>query len=89
MDIRIKYANKTGNTHEHITDLGHDTGTSPVADIVKWIEAGTHTFHTFEGGKRADIHVRQGTYRKYVQTAADGVWANNLLALPPCRVKAA
>lgn len=88
-DVQIKYVNKTGNTHEHITHLGNDVGTWTVAQVVQWIENGSNTFYTFEAGKRADILVRQGTYKKYVQTVADGVWQNNLIALPPCKVRAA
>jgi hypothetical protein len=88
-DIRIQYVNKSGDTHEHITDLGNDSGTSPVADVVAWIENRTHTFYVFENGRRADIYVRQGTNRKYVQTVADGEWQNNLVSLPPCKVRAA
>lgn len=83
------YANKTGSTHEHITHLGHDSQTWTVASVVKSIENGEHTFYTFEASKRADIYVRQGTSKKYVQTKADGVWQNNLLSLPSCKVAAA
>ncbi|MBK6691261.1 MAG: DUF3892 domain-containing protein [Myxococcales bacterium] len=88
-DNRIKYATKSGTTHEHITHLGNDTETWPVADVVRRIDGRVDTFYTFEAGTRANVATRQGTYRKYVQTQTDGVWQNNLLALPPCRVRAA
>lgn len=88
-DVQIKYVNKSGNHHEHITQLGNDQGTWKVDDVVRWIDDKEHTFFTQEAGRRADIEVRQGTRRKYVQTHADQVWQNNLLALPPCRFVAA
>lgn len=90
MDIRIKYADKTANHPEHITHLGDDSGRETVSQIVKWIENGTHTFYTFENGKRANIRVmRVGFVRVWLQTFADGEPTNNLLMLPPCRVRAA
>jgi hypothetical protein len=89
-DIRIRYANTSGKTHEHITHLGNDAGTWKVASVIKWIEGGEFSFYTLEEGKRAVIAVRKtGNGGKYVQTHADGFWKNNLLVLPPCKVKAA
>lgn len=88
-DIQIKYANKTADHHEHITHVGNDSGTWRVSDVVAWIESGAYTFYTLENGRRAEIVVRQGATRKYLQTHADGYWKNNLLALPPCRIAAA
>ena len=48
------------------------------------IEAKTNTFYTLVGGKRADVGVVNGANGKYVRTYADGVWNDNLLALPEC-----
>lgn len=92
-DYRIDCINKPdrNSTHEHITHVG---GPSPdgngrwkasVPEVVAAIESKTHRFYTMEGGKMAWVGVRTGpTGRKYLQTFADGVWTNNLLALKEC-----
>jgi Protein of unknown function (DUF3892) len=75
------------NTHEAITHLGNSTGTWTVAQVVAWIETRTNTFYTLVGGKRADVLVRESPRgHKYVQTAADGYYNNNLLALTECPI---
>lgn len=71
--------------HEAITKLGGPGWTGSRQAIVDCIKSGEHMFHTVGGGKKAYLEVRrsaQGT--EYVQTKADGVWTNNLLALPGC-----
>lgn len=74
-----------GTTHEHITHVL--TINAParwwtVEDVVRRIEAGER-FVVGEGRDLVDVHVRvSSTGRKYIQTAADGTWTNNLLALP-------
>ena len=87
--IRIKYATKAGNHYEHITHVGDDTRTWPVEHVILWIELKVATFYVEENGKRAYVAVVKGVRRKYLQTHADGVWQNNLLSLPPCRLRAA
>lgn len=89
MDIQIKYATKSGTTHEHITHVGNDSQTWTVAQAVALLDSKQHTMFVQEVGKRAEVGVRQGTRGKYLQTYADGVWQNNLLSLPPCKVAAA
>jgi hypothetical protein len=88
-DIRIQYVTKSAPHHERITHLGTDYATWPIEHVIFWIENGSSTFHTLEAGKRAEIAVRQGAQRKYVQTHADNTWRDNLLSLPPCKVAAA
>lgn len=56
----------------------------PRADVVASIEAGTNTFYTQVGGRRAEVTVVNGAYGKYLRTHADGVWTDNLLALKEC-----
>ena len=92
-DYRIDCVNKPNraSTHEHITNVG---GPNPsgvgrykftVADVIRRIESKTDTFHTYEGGYRADVGVRTSAAgNKYIQTYADGVWKDNLLALKEC-----
>lgn len=79
------------STHEHITHVGGTCpdGTGwydPVPAVVGLIEAGQHRFYTREQGVVAWVYVRTSAGgRKFLQTRADGVWTNNLLALPDCR----
>lgn len=92
-DYRIDCINKPdrNSTHEHITHVG---GPNPdgngrwrdtVPNVVGFIEATTHRFYTKENGVVAWVYVRTGpSGRKYLQTQADGVWTNNLLALKEC-----
>jgi hypothetical protein len=49
------------------------------------INAGTNTFYTQDqSGNRSNIGVVQGQSGQYVRTHANGVWNDNLLALPEC-----
>jgi hypothetical protein len=88
-DIQVTCINKTprSDTHHGITNLGGMGWRWTRQQVITAIEDGTHTFYTFGGGRRADIGVRaepNGT--KFVQTYADGIWTNNLLALDECRI---
>ena len=84
----IKYVDKGSDDHDHITRLGNDDRTWMRDDVIRRIELGIDTFYTYEAGKFAVLVVRQGAYRKYVQTFADNSFANNLLSLPSCRASA-
>ena len=44
----------------------------------------SNTFFTRVNGNRADIGVVHGPNGDYLRTYADGVWNDNLLALPEC-----
>ena len=77
-----------GTTHQHITHLwwtnqvDNKTGSSTRAAMVEFIDGGGKAF-VDEGGRRVDVYVRAPeSGPKFVQTKADGVWKNNLLALP-------
>jgi len=55
-------------------------------NIVQLIESGTHRFYTKEGNASAWVGVRTSAAgNKFLQTYADGVWKDNLLALSECR----
>lgn len=90
MSIRIYAVRLTGGTtHEHISRLwwvnpaNSEAGDSSRAVIVDWIENHGGKAYVDEGGHRVDVRVRTPAYgEKYLQTAADGYWKNNLLALP-------
>ena len=92
-DYRIDCINKPdrNSAHEHITHVG---GPKPdgsgrwkdtVANVVRLIEGKTDRFYTSEGGVSAWVLVRTSAAgRKFLQTNADGVWKDNLLALKEC-----
>ena len=72
---RIKWSNET-------TGAGGD---NTRAEMVAFVETnGTSSAYVRDArGDIAYLHVRTSTSgAKYVQTAADGIWQDNLLALP-------
>ncbi len=78
-----------GLGHEHIARLwwisdNQEAGENTRAQIVEWIEDSNGTAYTDDGrGHRAWVAVRTPERGpKYLQTHADNVWTNNLLALP-------
>lgn len=73
--------------HEHITHLGGPGWCWPVQTVITLIESGINTFYTNNGGRKADVRVRQRNGRKFVQTVADGYWTDNLLALETCPIR--
>jgi hypothetical protein len=93
IDYRIDSVHKPdrNSRHEHITHVG---GPKPdgsgrwkdaTATIVQLIENGHHRFYTKEGNASAWVGVRTSSAgNKFLQTHADGVWKDNLLALPEC-----
>ena len=73
------------DTHHGIVTLGGRGWTLTREQVVSSMETGEHTFHTLVNGRRAYLRVvRDGVHHPYVQTYADGVWQDNLLALPEC-----
>jgi len=92
-EYRIDCINKPdrNSAHEHITHAGgpNPSGTGrwrdTVPNVVSMIETKTHRFYTNEGGVSAWVLVRTSAAgRKFLQTYADGVWKDNLLALKEC-----
>ncbi|WP_406364407.1 DUF3892 domain-containing protein [Streptomyces sp. NBC_00645] len=79
-----------GTTHEHISHLwwteqgSGKTGDNTRARIVDWIENQAGKAYTSDrAGNRTEVAVVTPTRgAKYLRTHADGVWTNNLLALP-------
>ncbi|AXI78599.1 DUF3892 domain-containing protein [Peterkaempfera bronchialis] len=91
MEIQFTARRMSGDEeHEHIALLwwknpaDGSTGFSERAVLVKWIEDKVGTAYTDDGrGNRAQVFVRTSAHGvKFLQTYADGVWTNNLLALP-------
>lgn len=79
-----------GSDHEHIThlwwlsDSTNQEGSSTREQLVSWIENQGGKAYTDDGrGNRAHVAVvTPSRGAKYLRTHADGVWTNNLLALP-------
>jgi hypothetical protein len=75
-----------GSSHEHIQEVrwrnpeDGKTGHSSRSVMVEWVRRGG-TARVENGGRRAYIGVVEAT-PPYIRTYADGVWSDNLLALP-------
>lgn len=74
------------DVYEGITHLGGNGWKWTREEVITSIEAKTNTFFTVANGKRADVGVVNGPTGKYLRTYADGMWNDNLLALPECAV---
>lgn len=85
-DLQVTCINKTprNDPHEGITHLKAGGVKYTRQQVVDLINAKTHTFFTLVNGKRADVGVVNGPNGAYLRTYADGVWNDNLLALPEC-----
>ena len=93
MEYRINCITKPNRTspHEHITAAGgpNPDGTGrwqdTVPNIIRFIENQEHRFYTKEGNATAWVGVRTSAAgNKFIQTYADGIWKDNLLALDEC-----
>lgn len=97
MAIRITCIKKSNGYHEDphhaISELGwineqtNKTGTSTRLEIYDWIKNKNGVASVIDArGNKTRVGTREhsnGT--KYLQTYADGVWTDNLLARPECR----
>jgi len=96
MTIQITCIKKSGgfhaDPHHAIESLGwrNDqsgaTGTSERIQVYDWLKTGGSAYVRDTRGNVAYVGTREhrnGT--RYVQTYADKVWTDNLLALPECR----
>lgn len=86
-DVLVTCINKTPrqNPHEGITHLGGNGWKWTRQQVIDSINAKTNTFYTQVSGRRANVGVVDGPNGQYLRTYADGVWNDNLLALPECR----
>ena len=73
-----------GHHHEHITHIQVSDGTLHTrAWMVAYVEAKGQAYVQDSRGNVAYLGVRTSLAgNKYVQTYADGLWSDNLLALP-------
>jgi hypothetical protein len=85
-DIQLTCINKMprDNPHEGITHVGSGSAKWARSEVIVWIERRIHTYYTHVGGMRADVRVVIGPNGKYLRTYANGIWNDNLLALPDC-----
>ncbi|KAF0098948.1 MAG: hypothetical protein FD144_4023 [Rhodospirillaceae bacterium] len=85
-DVQVTCINKLprNNPHEGITNLGGPGWKWPRQQVINSINEKSNTFFTRVNSKRADIGVVHGPNGDYLRTHADGVWNDNLLALPEC-----
>lgn len=73
--------------HEHITDVkwrnpsSGETGQSTRTAMIEWIEKGGVAKVADFQGNDVSVGIVKGTV-PYIRTYADGVWTDNLLALP-------
>lgn len=70
--------------YDAITHLGGATWLWTSQEVINSINGKTNTFFTLVNGNRADIGVVDGVNGQHLRTYADGVWNDNLLALPEC-----
>lgn len=76
-----------GTGHQHITDVGWrnpddgKTGVSTTEVVIDWIDNKGGAAKVTNGKQTVDVGVVQGA-RPFLRTHADGVWTDNLLALP-------
>ncbi len=91
MSIRITAVRMgvTAHSHESIVELRwiedgtNKTGTSSREATYDWIKEGGKAYVRDNSNDVAYVGTRESVYcTKYVQTYADGIWKDNLLALP-------
>jgi hypothetical protein len=70
--------------HEHITYIWDATGAAHTrAAMVKFVADGGRAYVQDARGNKAYLRVRTSSAgNRYVQTVADGIYTDNLLALP-------
>ena len=77
-----------GTRHEHIAEVRwrnpdtNNTGATSRQGMVDWLRADNENqAFVSDGSHRIRVHVVNAS-PPYIQTYADGVWTDNLLALP-------
>ena len=76
-----------GAKHEHIAEIKWEnrttkaTGKSSRAEMVKWIKSESGDARVAKGQSYVKVGVVDAA-PPYIRTYADGVWTDNLLALP-------
>jgi hypothetical protein len=86
-EIRIRYADKVGGReHHHITRLASEDHVYTRKQVIDRLESlgKVDTFHVLDkDGHKVPIYVVDDrVHGKYVRTAKDGQWQDNLVNLP-------
>ena len=84
---QITCINKTTryDAHDRIRTVGGSWGTESQPEVIKQIEAKTHSYFVSVGGNTVDVIVSTNNGNKYIKTTKDGVQPDNLLSLPECQ----
>ncbi len=94
--FRITCINKSGGNHADphhaierlgwINEETRKTGINTRLEMYDWIKnQGGQAYVRDTGGHTATVGAREhGNGARYLQTYADGIWTDNLLALPEC-----
>jgi Protein of unknown function (DUF3892) len=88
-DVRVMCIIKPNpqSPHEHITHVGGSGWLWTREEVILSIDAGTNSFYVADDRthRRSEVGVvRSAGHPAYLRTYADGVWNDNLLALPQC-----
>ena len=81
--LQVTCVEKSGPTHEHITQIGGSGWRKSRETAVAEIKYGTNIFYVVDpyNGKVAIVEI----YKEiYLRTRADGDWKDNLLSLGKC-----
>ena len=78
-----------GSGHESIThykwrnDIGGETGHTDKPTLVTWVDTASNSAYVSSGSSRVAVGLVRPQYGEpYLRTHANGVWTDNLLALP-------
>ena len=97
MAIRITCINKSNGYHEDphhaierlgwVNERTGEKGNNSRIEIYNWLQNKANVAYVVDSrGNRANVFPRDsGRGTRFVQTLADGIWTDNLLALPECR----
>ncbi len=68
----------------HIGNSGETWSPKSEATAIAEIEGGSYSYYVWEDSAKTTVQVKQGAYRKYLETTADKTKKNNLDNLPSC-----
>ncbi len=74
------------SSHEHITHVKYDGAVQTREYVISLIQQNTDSFYVKKDQKISFVGIVQQNPPRlaYLRTHADGVWNDNLLALPEC-----
>ena len=83
-EFLVTYIRSAGasDTHVGISHLGGPQWSLAKTEVVDAIDSGEHTFYVLSRGRRIQLAVVSGAIDRYVRGRVDGMWTDDLLALP-------